>query len=402
MPHAWMRAFVLSLLVVALGAPLTAESLYIETKLLITGDGDEIEGGVVVVEGGRIKRVGPAEKVNPPPYHRRVDATEFVVMPGFVVAASRIGMPSSGPAIQRSDQPYRPAMDSWLKAADDFYPFHASLPSLLEAGVTSLVLLPNGSSGIVGQGALIRTARGQEEGEVREEMLALVLSVDDRTAWREGISKAFEGAKTKLEAKRKLEKKGKKSSPPCDPGEAAMQKAVAGEIPLVVVNADGAEWATLRATLDPDEYPDLKLVLEDSGDLYKAAPSLAEAGVTVLVRPVLSNEQFTRYPINKAATFHQAGASIAFTLPTDNIDGARRMFDALGKISRAGLGREQTLIAATHGAAKAHGLGKKVGRVFPGVSADLLFLSGDPLDPTTSIVKVMQGGEFVVGEEEEE
>jgi imidazolonepropionase-like amidohydrolase len=58
----------------------------------------------------------------------------------------------------------------------------------------------------------------------------------------------------------------------------------------------------------------------------------------------------------------------------------------------------QVLVSATSSAAKAIGVGDKVGTLKPGMLADVLVLSANPLDDiknTRKIVSIWQGGALV-------
>jgi imidazolonepropionase-like amidohydrolase len=399
---------VLTLIACLIAAPAAAEVLYVEAGFLIPVAGAEVEDGAVVIEDGKIKAAGPASEVKPPPFARRIDARDQVVMPGFVVPASRIGMPA--PAARRNfSAPYRPVMEPWYLASREFYPFHPDLPRLLAAGVTTLVAVPRNSGGILGQAAALRTAPVPIEERFLEKSAALVVSVDARTAWAEAVSKAFD--KTREELKKEEEKKkeaaekkpakndgggekkgGGKKKPPPDPAKEGMRKAVQGKLPVLLVGLSAAEWETFDGAVETEG---MRLVAEEGIDLWRAADALAGAKVRVVVPPVLVSEGSTNMPVNRAAKHRAAGVEVAFTLPRDGVDGAREVLSALAEMAGSGLKREEVLAAATEKAAGALGLDKRVGSIAAGREADLLFLSGDPLDPTTRIERVMARGKFV-------
>jgi len=409
----------LALTACLLAAPAVAETLYIEAGRLIPVAGPEVEDGAIIIEDGKITAAGPASEVPPPPFARHIDAGDQVVMPGFVVPASRIGMPA--PQQRRNfTAPYRPVMEPWYLASREFYPFHPDLPRLLEAGVTTLVVVPRNSGGILGQAAALRTAPVPIEERFLETSAALVVSVDARSAWAEAASKAFDKTREELkkeeeeeekkkeeEARKKKKAKkddgaqqkkgGGKKGPPPDPAKEAMRKAVQGKVPVLLVGLSAGEWGAFRGAIDTEG---MRLVAEEGGDLWRVAGALAAAEVRVLVPPVLVHERGTHMPVNRAAEHATAGAAVAFTLPRDDVAGAREVLAALAEMARSGMEREEVLAAATQAGAEAIGLEKRVGSIAPGREADLLFLSGDPLDPTTRIERVMARGEMVEREEE--
>jgi hypothetical protein len=60
----------------------------------------------------------------------------------------------------------------------------------------------------------------------------------------------------------------------------------------------------------------------------------------------------------------------------------------LGALTRAGLTPAQLLRAGTEGAAQALGLGAEVGRIAPGMLADMLVVDGDPLRDIRDLLKI--------------
>jgi hypothetical protein len=235
---------------------------------------------------------------------------------------------------------------------------------------------------------------------VLQDSVALVLSVDSRTAWREEISKLFREMREKIDKEKEQEEKEEKGKekkrPPAKPSEDPVRDVVTGKLPLLLAGLDAGEWDTFLGAVDVEG---LRLVAEDYGDLYETADELKEREVPVLVRPIITTEPYTGYPMNRSARYHRAGVSFAYTLPEDSVAGARRILPALASMARTGLDRRTVLEAATMGGATALGLERSHGSITEGRDADLLFLSGEPLDPTTRIERVMLRGVFVVGEE---
>ena len=151
-------------------------------------------------------------------------------------------------------------------------------------------------------------------------------------------------------------------------------------------------WVAAR-----DEMPLEKLDLDvaDATDLYLDAASFKQAKARMLTYPVLIRERGTRLPLNRAARWEAAGVRFAFILPDDRPEDAALMKDAAVEMVRTGCSRKAVLEALTTEPAAALGLSDKVGSIEPGRRADLLFWSGDPLDPTSRLVAIMVSGEMV-------
>ncbi len=69
------------------------------------------------------------------------------------------------------------------------------------------------------------------------------------------------------------------------------------------------------------------------------------------------------------------------------------MFNA--QLASAGLAQADPLRRLTSEAARLLKIQQRVGRLRPGLLADLVVWSGDPLDPTTKVLRVFVGGQQV-------
>ncbi|MCK7514977.1 MAG: hypothetical protein MZV70_70530 [Desulfobacterales bacterium] len=83
-------------------APGSAVTAVVGARVL-TGTGLEIDNGVVLIEGGKIKAVGPAAAVPVPPGAKVVDAAGRVVTPGLV----RLALPPRPRPVGRGDRGQR-------------------------------------------------------------------------------------------------------------------------------------------------------------------------------------------------------------------------------------------------------------------------------------------------------
>lgn len=70
------------------------------------------------------------------------------------------------------------------------------------------------------------------------------------------------------------------------------------------------------------------------------------------------------------------------------------------ELVRHGLTPAEVLRAATLTPAEILGIQGRCGSLETGKDADILFFSGDPLSPTSAMVRVLVGGEVVLAEKE--
>ena len=196
------------------------------------------------------------------------------------------------------------------------------------------------------------------------------------------------GAKEAGAADAKAEARGKDGEREADP----LVRMITKKEPAFVQVGTPAGWVAAQDVLPLDG---MDVVLIDGIDLYRLAAEMKTAGVRVITPPALIRIPRTRMPLNRAAEYEAAGVSYAFTLPNDSPRGAARLRDAAIEMVRTGCSRDKVLGALTKVPAAMLGVGDEMGTIEKGRRADLLFWSGDPLDPASRLERVMVAGAFV-------
>ena len=122
-----------------------------------TAAGDDILDGVVVVEDGKIKAVGPRDKVDIPADLPALTATE--VTPGLVDADTVVGLAGAFnlPADQDQDEQTDPNQAD-LRVLDGFNPNEPLLGVLRQNGVTTIHAMPGRVNVIAGQTGVFHTS----------------------------------------------------------------------------------------------------------------------------------------------------------------------------------------------------------------------------------------------------
>ncbi|MEQ1895634.1 MAG: amidohydrolase family protein, partial [Planctomycetota bacterium] len=69
-----------------------------------------------------------------------------------------------------------------------------------------------------------------------------------------------------------------------------------------------------------------------------------------------------------------------------------------GRLVAQGLARDAALAAVTLEQARALGIEESTGSLEKGKEADIVFWSGDPLEPSSRVMAVMLDGKFVHGD----
>lgn len=184
-----------------------------------TVSGDSIEKGTIVIKNGKIESVG--KDVTVPAGAKVIDATGKTIMPGLVSAWSRAGL---NPPTSRSNTPQRGRRgrgrrvfrggssggsaknNAATKVLDGVYARQPIFRNLLEVGVTSLALNPNGN-GFAGLGAVLNPA-----GKTRDE-----LALNDEAFVQIGMQRSASAKKllkdTFAKAKKVVEEREKPPEP---------------------------------------------------------------------------------------------------------------------------------------------------------------------------------------------
>lgn len=136
-------------------------------------------------------------------------------------------------------------------------------------------------------------------------------------------------------------------------------------------------------------------VIAGGAEAWMVADELAEAGVPVLVDPLLnlpgSFDQLGAR-LDNAAILHDAGVTVAFTGGGEAPHNARKLRQAAGVAVAYGLPHEAGIAGLTSNPAFIFGLPDGYGTLTEGAPANLVLWTGDPLEVTTIAETVVLDG----------
>ena len=154
--HSKHRAFFRTAISALLALPLLAPSVEADGKLavkagrIITQAGDEIENGVIVIQGGRIAAIGAEGEVQIPWDAPVIDGSELVAFPGFVEAHSSRGMDRPNENVEVA--PY-------LSIEDSIDPVNFYFQDSLRWGVTTINVQHGHNCAIGARGMVVKPIR---------------------------------------------------------------------------------------------------------------------------------------------------------------------------------------------------------------------------------------------------
>lgn len=428
----------------------------IKAKKVITGAGEEIDGGEVVIVDGKIRLVG--RSLEYPATATIINASQETVVPGLVHARSRPGLPE----YQRS------GVRGNYRAASEVYPGDVDFQPFLEQGFTTIAVVPPGVQ-VTGLSSVYHTALGGAETQLLEVPGYVRVTMNsqprDKGTLRDVFKRAHaeiekvDKAKAEWEAKKK-EADAKKAADaakpaeppkpdqpgppnpaphpqtpgpqpapgqpapaqpapqgppaPADPGEFKPPEMDPGHRPFIDLLQKKANAPQLFLELGKAaDYVHLADVLDDEKDrdLFKrwlylggtpgfadfnfVVPKLGEAKANVAVPPAMHRMPNTLTRYNLAGDLIAAGCEVAFIPTGDTRADLMSYRPRVADMARAGMERAAAIKALTINPARVLGADKQIGSIEKGKLADIVFLDADILDPLARVTRVMINGEIV-------
>jgi imidazolonepropionase-like amidohydrolase len=384
-------------LLLGLQAAPADEAVLIRGARVVTAAGPELAPGAVLLRAGKIERV--AARIEPPAGTRVVEADGKVVIPGLVDAG-----PAPGFALPASEDGSE--VTPLVRALDAVDPRSPLLLRARRAGVTTLYVGPGNRNVIGGLGAVVKTAGRTRSERILLEDAALKGAMGSgptsdnfpprssmatffarRPTTRMGVEwefrKAFQDARREAEEGRPVTEAGD-----------LFRRASAGKLPVRVAASRSTDLESALRLAAEFGFP---LVIEEGHEAWKVAGELARRRVPVLLRPTLlpgrAPPEGGESRLDTFSLLRDAGVPVAL-LPAGE-DESGGLLAAAAFAVRHGARPEEALRAVTAAPAEILGVGARVGSLEAGKDADLVVLSGDPLDPKTRVEAVYVGGRDV-------
>lgn len=387
----------------ALGLCVAGEAAGSQT-IAITGgtvhpvSGPAIENGTVIIRDGRIVAVG--RDVAVPAGARQVDARGKVVTPGFIHAASNLGLVEVGSIDATDETDVEGHVTPSFDVSEGLNPASVRIPVARLEGVTSSIVVP-GSGLLPGQATWIGLRGQREEDPVRRRGAATMADLGSAVksagggARAAGLSLLRQILRDAREYDRRREDWRRAAMQPLAAPVTeleAMLPVLRGERPLYAVA--GSERDVRNALRLAAEFQ-LKLVILGGEEAWKVAPELAKAGVPVVVDGFANIPGFDGLGVrwDNAALLAEGGVPVI--IRETESGGPRNLRFAAGHAVRNGLPWEKALEAVTLAPARAFGVEDQAGSLAAGRLADVVVWSGDPFEPSSRAELVLIAGQEV-------
>lgn len=361
-----------------------------------------VEGATVLIRDGKIVAVG--KNVAIPRGAQVYDGKGNHLYPGYIDACTTLGLTEIGSIAATIDTSETGQFNPNSRAEIAINPDSELIPVTRVNGTTTVVSAPTGGI-LSGMGCVMNL-----DGWTWEEMViktpiglfmnfpapsgALNQSAESRRRdWESRmrpINEFIENARRYLRAHQAAGKHGVPAHER-DPRFEAMIPILEGKLPLFVrVNTALGIQAAIRWA----EEQKLRLVIVGGLEAWRVADLLREKQVPVILEGVHNMPSAESAPYDEPFTLpkrlHEQG--VLFCIASNDASNARNLPYHAATAVAHGLPHDEALKAITLYPAQILGLAHRLGSIEVGKDANLVLLSGDPLDIRTQVIQVWIAG----------
>lgn len=363
-----------------------------------------IADGEVIIEDDRIVSVGPA---------RRDETDDAVVeleshwhlTPGLIDAHVHLGLYPEGSPQEAKDlnemtRPVTPEM----RAIDAVWPGDVAFHRARAAGITTVCVLPGSANIVGGTGVVLRTAGIDVEQMARLDPACLKVAFGFNVKHSHGLKKGRSpltrmgiaaGFREAFDAALQYEQRRMtRSDTPRHRGHDALLLALQRKIP---VRAHCSRSDDILTAIRLAREFGLKLVLEHGYEADFVLEQVKAADVSVVFGPAFrccGNTEEIHFDFGTVAKLDAEGVCVAHMTDHPIVPVGYLAVQA-GLSVRAGMLPDRALRSITTNPARILGLDDRLGRLAPGMNADLAIFDGPPLNVQSRVMSTWIDGRQV-------
>lgn len=370
------------------GAPVAGQDVAIRGATIHTAAGPPIEGGTLVVRGGRITAVGAGVTV--PGGVEVIDGTGMTVIPGMLDNHSHIGF-SINDVNERSTTftPRYRVMD--VLSPDDDYWYEA-----VHGGVTTIVTGPGSGSVSSGQSAVVKTWGADWNARILDATGGLKVAMGAKRphtgtsmATTSLLREKFTAAREYMAALDRWEDGGGEGAPPA--------RDLDLEVLADILRGDNRVRAHVHSAHDilslmrlKDEFG-FELALHHATEAYKVADEIAARDVDVVGLPLFIRIGLTEEVMRSPAYLVERGINFAFHTDDPVVMSKHQRYNGALAI-RYGMAEGDALRALTINAARIAQVDDRVGSLEAGKDGDFVLIDGPWYELTSRVQRVYVDG----------
>lgn len=371
--------------------------LILRAPIIHVGDGQVLQNAEISIENGLIQYVGPRREGI---FNAEIREFSGELCPGLIDPHTHLGLMPEGFENESKDLNEMTSIKTpTIDVLDGIWPADPGFRKALQAGITTVGILP-GAANIVGGIGGAFTTFGHNPELMRREATPIVKVAFGyavkhshglkghapltRMAIADLFRKTFDEA-LEYEQRRVLDQ---------IPENPAQERILAVLQKKAVVRAHALRCDDLLTALRLQKSYGFKLVLEHALDAPLVAQEIAAAHVPVVFGPAfrtLAGSEVTRVGYSAVPKLIQAGVKVS--IMTDHpIVPCEYLSILAGLCRREGLSHEQALTLCTKNAAEI--LGVKAGKLAVGYAGDVACFTGAPLAIESRVQAVFVAGEL--------
>ncbi|MGB0685176.1 MAG: amidohydrolase family protein [Planctomycetota bacterium] len=382
-----------AILSLALQAPDAPVTVLKAAKVFTADEAGMIDNGLVVVQDGKIAWVGRAADAEVNPDVEVVDLGRAWLVPGMVEAHNHV----AGSLRDLNDMVF--LTNPELHTHEVLEPRNPYLLDAVAGGVTSALFIPGSGTNMGGFGMLVKTSgKTVDEMVVRGPGSLKVAQAGNPERYSFGVGRAVMNWNTRDTLSRGLEwaKAYSAGEADWDPSLAGFVGLEEGSVP-VSVHTQIYQVVLMTLTMQVEELGLKAFVDHGTFDGYKTAHLAAELGVPVMNGPrqFWFDRSTSRFMGNAAGWAEAEDLVLGYNTDAPVIPQEELPFQAAMGVHYGAGDAESALMGLTANPAKALLMEDIAGRLAPGLDADLVAWTGDPVDPRSHVLKVWVRGEKV-------
>lgn len=391
--------------------------LLIKNGKIFTMAGVNYDKGYILIDGGKIIRVGRDEKeLNEEGIDRKeglrvIDANNKYVLPGLIDAHCHVGLWEDSVGFEGEDgNEMTDPVTPHLRAIDGVYHSDRAFTEARENGITTVVTGPGSANVIGGQFAALKTYGRRVESMVLKDPVAMKVAFGEnpKTVYSEKRQSPMtrmataailrENLMRAKEYKEMMDKyegdKENNDKPEYDMKLEALVKVLNREIP---VKAHAHREDDILTAIRVAKEFDIDLTIEHCTEGHLIKDILLEERVPVIVGPSLTDRskiELRNQSLKTPGILAEAGVKIA--IMTDHPCTPIQYLALCAAMAvREGMNEEDALKAITINAANITGIDNRVGSLEVGKDADVVIFDGHPFELRTRAVMTIINGEIV-------
>ncbi len=401
-----------------LGCPnfgLTRYSLACQTMVsaivggyVVPVDGEPIDGGTVLIEDGKIAEVGADADVDIPEDAELIDAAGSWVLPGFFDAHVHLGVHEEGEGWSGNDtNEMTDPNGARFRAIDGIDPYDVGFDDALAGGVTSVVVKPGSGNPIGGRTIGVKTWGRTILDMVFAEQVSVKSALGENPkrvygekkqtpSTRLGVAAIIREAFTKAQNYAAQRDHARDEGKPFDVDLTleTLAEVLDGELYWDQHTHRADDIVTAIRLAEEFGY---KLVVNHGTEGHLIADLLAEKEIPVILGPLFttrSKVELRNRTLRSAGILARAGVKLAITTDHPVVPINFLVYQAALAV-KDGLDPEAALRSLTVNPASMLGLDDRIGSLKPGLDADVVIWSGDPLDVMNRALRVFVRGKEV-------